>query len=427
MSEVRPLRAYAEVSLGRQRAPQHDEGPHMVPYLRAANVKDGTLDLTDVKEMNFTPSEQAIFELRPGDVLVTEGSGSIGAVGASAVWAGEITSKVCFQNTLLRLRPRRDTDPRFLAWWCRYAFGDGLFASIATGANIYHISAERVRAIPVRYLPLARQKTIADFLDVETAHIDTLVAKQYQLMHILRERRAAVVLAAVDGRYTSTARQNCSSVPWMSAMPEGWRAAKLTLIAKLGSGHTPSRERPEWWDNCTVPWVTTGEVVQIRDDRVEYLNSTREKISEMGMANSSATLHPKNTVVLSRTASAGYSAIIGEDMATSQDFVTWTCGPLLEPRFLLLCLRAMRVDLLNRLAQGSTHKTIYMPDVESIKIPLPPLPEQCFIVDEAWRRFRRVDGLVDRLDRQISLLRERRQALITAAVTGELAIPGAAA
>ena len=61
---------------------------------------------------------------------------------------------------------------------------------------------------------------------------------------------------------------------------------------------------------------------------------------------------------------------MGSDMATSQDFVTWTCGPLLEPRFLLLCLRAMRRDLLERLAQGSTHKTIYMPDIESIRVPL---------------------------------------------------------
>ena len=120
----------------------------MVPYLRAANVKDGSLDLTDVKSMDFSPAEQAVYALRPGDVLVTEGAGSLAAVGASAVYSGEIDGVVCFQNTLLRLRPRGSTDARFLMWWARHAYGSGLLASVAAGANIYHLGADNVRALP---------------------------------------------------------------------------------------------------------------------------------------------------------------------------------------------------------------------------------------------------------------------------------------
>jgi type I restriction enzyme S subunit len=115
--------------------------------------------------MNFSPAEQRLFGLRDGDILTTEGSGSLGAVGASAVWRGEIDGAVCFQNTLLRLRPREGVDSRFLAWWCRHAFADGVFASVATGANIYHVSAERVRALPVAYVPLGQQQDIADYLN----------------------------------------------------------------------------------------------------------------------------------------------------------------------------------------------------------------------------------------------------------------------
>jgi type I restriction enzyme S subunit len=162
----------------------------------------------------------------------------------------------------------------------------------------------------------------------------------------------------------------------------------------------------------------------MREDRIEYITETREKISELGMANSSAELHPSGTVVLSRTASAGFSAIMGKDMATSQDFVTWTCGPLLDPRYLLLCLRAMRHDLLGRLAQGSTHQTIYMPDIESIRIPLPSLEEQRAIADAVWRWLRKIDRIVNLLNRQIELLTEHRQALITAAVTGQVDVSG---
>ncbi len=75
----------------------------------------------------------------------------------------------------------------------------------------------------------------------------------------------------------------------------------------------------------------------------------------------------------------------GGEMATSQDFATWTRGPLLRPRFLLLCLRAMREDLLGRLAMGSTHKTIFMPDIQSLRIPLPPVDEQDEIVEAVWQ------------------------------------------
>ena len=158
----------------------------------------------------------------------------------------------------------------------------------------------------------------------------------------------------------------------------------------------------------------------MRSDRVEFIDETRERISELGVTNSSATIHPAGTVVLCRTASAGYSAIMRTAMTTSQDFATWTCGPLLRPRYLLLCLRAMRRDLLERLAMGSTHKTIYMPDIEAIRVPLPPVEEQDEIVECTWRQLRAIDKAVDAIEQHIGLLQERKQALITAAVTGQL-------
>lgn len=398
----------------------------MTPYLRAANVKDGVLDLTDVKEMNFAPPEQQAYSLKQGDVLVTEGSGSLGSVGASAVWSGDIEGPVCFQNTLLRLRPRPGTDPRFLAWWCRHAFADGIFASVALGANIFHVSAERVRALPLHYVSPSTQRAIANYLDRETARIEALIEKKQELLRLLDARRVTVMANGVSGRFTSNQFQR-SALQWLPSRGASWREAKLTLVARLGSGHTPSRDHPEWWEACTVPWITTGEVAQLRSDRVEFLYETREKISELGVANSSAEIHPKGTVVLCRTASAGYSGIMGTAMATSQDFATWTCGPLIRPRFLLLCLRAMRQDLLGRLAMGSTHKTIYMPDIEALRVPLPGVEEQDAIVDAVWLRLRAIDTVIDALSSQVDLLTEHRQALITAVVTGELEVPGAAA
>lgn len=124
------------------------------------------------------------------------------------------------------------------------------------------------------------------------------------------------------------------------------------------------------------------------------------------MANSAATLHPAGTVMLSRTASVGYSVIVGRPMATTQAFVTWTAGPRLDPRYLLLVLRAMKPEW-ERLAYGSTHLTIYMPDLESLRIPLPPLHEQRQISDLVAGESSALDVIQTATSRQLELLRER--------------------
>ncbi|MEU8196232.1 restriction endonuclease subunit S [Microbispora amethystogenes] len=289
--------------------------------------------------------------------------------------------------------------------------------------NQFDISWEAFRAIVLPIPCVEEQRRIADFLDAEIARINRLASAQQLLLDRLKERRAAGVVAAVSG--SCHAERRPSSLAWLETVPEAWHEVRLGLLARMGSGHTPSRSRPDWWVDCSIPWITTGEVKQIRDDRIEELYETREMISELGLVNSAAELHPAGTVVLCRTASAGYSAIMGMEMATSQDFVTWTCGPRLNPYYLLWCLRAMRPDLLGRLAMGSTHKTIYVPDLQMLRVPLPPLDEQRKIVDEIREQNTRIDRLADVIKTKLELLVERRQALITAAVTGQFDVSSA--
>ncbi|MGW0858389.1 restriction endonuclease subunit S [Streptomyces sp. NPDC002690] len=195
--------------------------------------------------------------------------------------------------------------------------------------------------------------------------------------------------------------------PWLSE--SRWPTVPIRLVARLGSGHTPSRSKPEYWTDCTKPWITLADVWQLRSGQKSVITETKEKISPLGLANSSAVLHPAGTVILSRTASVGFSAIMGSEMATSQDFATWTCGPRLEPRFLLHALRGMAPDL-KRVATGSTHKTIYMPDIEQLRVPLPPLEEQRRIADFLDSEITRIDKLVAarcQMQKLLDLKRER--------------------
>jgi len=352
-------------------------------------------------------------------LLEKSGGGDRQPVGAVVRYTTE--EHVVCSNFIARLRPAAGFDSGFLTYLhaALYSSGvAGLSIKQTTGIQNMDVGHYLRTVVPVpRYRV---QRAIANFLDREIQRIDALIEKKQRLRGRLTERRLAVLLYAVDGRLTvAGSPRSARPLPWLDSLPVDWPTIKLSFVARLGSGHTPSRTHPEYWTDCTIPWITTGEVAQVRDDRREVITQTRERISELGLANSAAELHPAGTVVLCRTASAGYSAIMGSDMATSQDFATWTCSPRLLPRFLLTCLRAMRSDLLGRLAMGSTHKTIYMPDIQALRIPLPPVKGQQAALDAADRELRAIDPLRQSLDAQIRLLYERRQALITEVVTGQ--------
>jgi type I restriction enzyme S subunit len=118
--------------------------------------------------------------------------------------------------------------------------------------------------------------------------------------------------------------------------------------------------------------------------------------------------------MLSRTATIGEVVRIGRPMATTQAFATWSCSPSLDPRYLFAVMKALRPEF-DRLAQGSTHRTIYMPAIKQISVPLPPLREQRAIADYLERQMTRIDALINKNKMLIASLRDRRAAIIARA------------
>jgi type I restriction enzyme S subunit len=160
-----------------------------------------------------------------------------------------------------------------------------------------------------------------------------------------------------------------------TAAPSGWKWSSLTDLARLESGHTPSRKHPEYWGGA-IPWIGIGDA-KANDGR--RIGSTEESTNRLGIENSSARVLPENTVCLSRTASVGYVVVMGRPMATSQDFVNWVCSKDLDHNFLKYLFIAEDEDLL-RFASGAVHQTIYFPEVKAFHICHPPIQEQQRIV-----------------------------------------------
>lgn len=166
-----------------------------LPYIRAANIQDTGFDLTDVKSMPYSPDEATRLDLRAQDILVVEG----GAVGTSVVLTSDMPGW-SFQKTVNRLRPMVDSDSRFYAYVMRAYRDIGVINTLGNQSTIAHFTAEKLRALRVPVPPAAEQRRIADYLDRETSRIDSLISESERLIELSRERRAALITAAVTGQ-----------------------------------------------------------------------------------------------------------------------------------------------------------------------------------------------------------------------------------
>ncbi|MFI6827544.1 restriction endonuclease subunit S [Kribbella sp. NPDC050241] len=148
--------------------------------------------------------------------------------------------------------------------------------------------------------------------------------------------------------------------------PEGFRWRLLSDLARLESGHTPSRSKSHYWGG-EIPWIGIRDAT---GNHGKVISETLDNVTQEGIENSSARLLPQGTVCLSRTASVGYVVEMGRPMATSQDFVNWVCGPELNPGYLRYVLM-LEQESVRRFAHGTTHQTMYYPEAKALNVLVP--------------------------------------------------------
>ena len=199
--------------------------------------------------------------------------------------------------------------------------------------------------------------------------------------------------------------------------PEGWKISLLDSVTKRGSGHTPDKEHPEYW-NGGIKWVSLADSHRLDAGTI---SETAKEISELGIAKSSAVVHPSGTVILSRHAGVGKSAVLDGDMAVSQHFIAWRCSSSLGLHnwFLYMWLQFNKREF-ERQAVGSTIKTIGLPYFKRLQICYPPYAEQSAIVDiiRTW------DRAIETVEALIANARAQKQALMQQLLSGKHRLPG---
>jgi type I restriction enzyme S subunit len=325
---------------------------------------------------------------------------------------------------LLALRPRPGAVARFLY----YILVSHEFTSQGAG---WLYGAHGVKRVPEKFFrdfvawapSESTQRGVTDFLDHEISRMDRLTEKKQRLTDRVYERFAALRTVLTLGRAADKPLR-ATEVPWIGRIPDTWKVRRLKDLAKMESGHTPNRQKPEYWVDCDIPWVTLNDLGALKWK--SSIEEPKNQINTLGIANSSARILPQGTVILSRDATVGRTALLGRPMAISQHFVGWVCGNDLVPEYLLHLLRGPGKAWCDSVTAGSTILTIGMPDLNGLMIPVPPLREQREIARLCEEETVRTKRVLDLMEQEIGLLQERRLALISAAVTGQLATPHAA-
>jgi type I restriction enzyme, S subunit len=189
------VRDVGEVRMGKQLSPSSREFGQQLPYLRVANVLDGRIDYSDVKTMGFSESEQRVYRLLPGDILLNEGQ-SLELVGRSAIFRGS-AEPIFFQNTLVRFRPGEGLNPDYAQAVFAYWLTAGIFAGIAKQTtSIAHLGGDRFARLPFPMVDVEEQEKVVRMLHVW----DAKLSEEESELVKLRTFKAGLVDDLISGR-----------------------------------------------------------------------------------------------------------------------------------------------------------------------------------------------------------------------------------
>jgi type I restriction enzyme S subunit len=333
----------------------------------------------------------------------------------------------------------------------RRSFRDLLCSEVSgVGGSLTRAQPKKVATYPIPLAPLPEQNRIANKLDLLLAKVETTQTRLNKIPTILKRFRQSVLNAATSGgltkewrlehpgkttqsmldgfevlkkppRYKSRSDSFIQGVIATSVgKPEeplvpAWEWVPIIDVAKMESGHTPSRYRPEYWGG-KVGWVG------IKDARLHHSKTifqTMQTINELGLKNSASRLLPEDTVCVSRTASVGYVVKLGKSMATSQDFVNWVPTRVVDSDWLKWLFVSERESLL-RYGKGTTHTTVYFPEWLSLHIALPHIDEQKEIVRQVESLFALAESVEQQYFVAKNSINKLTQSLLAKAFRGEL-------
>jgi type I restriction enzyme S subunit len=393
------------------------ENPAWPRYVRTTDIA-GPTKLRDDTFASLPPETAARAPLERRDIVMT----AAGAVGKSFRY--ELDEPACYAGYLVRFRPRADVDPRFVSYWMESTpYWDQIVMGKVV-STIENFSASKYQNMRILCPDFDTQRAIADYLDAETSRVDALIAAKRRMVSLLRERATVALsdcLAAAGFEFPDSLLPTWESVK----LPPGWRIIRLSqVLRQLTNGYVgPTR------DILLDDGIRYVQSLHIKNGLIEFERRPFYVSEEWHRARPRIHLR-QGDVLIVQTGDIGQVAVVppgfGEASCHALQ-IARVHEHIVSGEYLGAYLRTPfgYQSLLSR-ATGALHPHLEG-GIRDIPIVSPPLAAQAEFVRATARVRQRCERLESTLGHQMALLGEHRQALITAAVTGEVDIPGAAA
>ncbi len=408
--QVVPLRAVAAYRVSNvDKLKKEDELPvRLCNYVDVYHNEFIDLGL-DFMEATATPEEIQRFKVRRGDVIITKDSESWDDIAVPALVRESARDLVCGYH-LAQIRPRADRLDGAFLFRCLQAKPIRLSLELAAnGVTRFGLPKSAIGDTALPVPPLASQRAIADFLDTETAHIDALIAAKQDLLDLLAEKRRALIIEAVTRGLDPDVPMKDSGVPWLGEIPAHWVVEKARWLFRLKEVRSNSGEE----ELLTVSHIT---------------GVTPRSEKEVNMFEAASTVgykvcNPGDLVINTMWAWMGAMGVAPCLGIVSPSYHVYEVGPNFIPGYIDELVRTQNfADEVARYSKGvwSSRLRLYPEGFLGVHFPVPPVDEQFSILESLRDELSRIDRLSAAVSGSLTFLQERREALIAAAVNGQL-------
>ena len=391
------LKYVANITLGKMlqsTSTTQDQSFH--PYLQASSIQANSIDTSALKEMPFHQHEKKNLHLVKDDILVVEG----GDVGKSAFVDINLQG-IYYQNSLNRVRTNEANDAKFIYYNLVNLYNSGYYEAITNRATIRHLTAEKLANCPVFVTSKHEQRRIAEFLDRETAEIDAFMADQKRLLTLLKERWQSELNEVVH--------TGVNEIPLVAfAEPNGFFDG-------------------DWIESKDQDPDGTIRLLQLADIGDGTFKNKSSRFITENTANRLACslLKPGDILIARMPDPLGRACLLPENIGpaiTAVDIAVLRVEKTIsDSRYVAYALNSEKTrGNIKRVESGATRQRISRKNLGRINIPFPTLGEQRIISDHLDRTFSQLTQVTNELIEAIELSKERRSALISAAVTGQI-------
>jgi len=414
------------------------------PMLSARNIDQGRVNFDAyrlISEEAFI-AEDARTRIVSGDILLT----IVGTIGRAAV-VPEGMIPFSLQRSVAVLSPKQDVLPKYLCYQLQSPRIQRHFEANARGTAQKGVYLKTLGETPVYVPAVEKQRAVVAEIEKQFSRLDEAVANLKRVKANLKRYKAAVLKAAVEGRLVPTEAElarkegrdyetgeqllertrltrskrqlairavgsdNEDVLENRDALPQGWSSATIGEVFNVYVGATPSRAERSYW-NGEIHWVSSGEVSFCR------IRSTRERISEAGLVNSSVRLHPKGTVLLGMIGEGktrGQVAILDIEAGNNQNAAAIRVSETdVVPEYVYYFFEK-EYETTRQRGSGGNQPALNKARVQSVLFPIPPVAEQTRIVAELEYRFTLIRGIETQLDANLQRAERMRQSLLSSA------------